>query len=274
MDQLFTKPQPPLPFQKPSTVTLSVIAPTYNESENIEALIEALSASLQGIDYEILISDDNSPDHTWALAEQLSKHDKRIRVLRRNGNRGVGPAVVDGFSYAQGEIVACIDADLQHDPCILPKMLKGLEAGSEIVVGSRYVDGGGTLNWNWRRRFTSWAATKMAEWLVGLKVRDPMSGYFMLRREDFLRVRPLLRADGFKILLEIAARLRPERVCEVPYTFRTRQAGKSKLSSKVILAYLVQLWRLGIVERLQPTDLSLPPSQQPAHQAEDRRHAA
>ncbi len=225
-------------------VQLSVIAPTYNESENVVPLIMELQSVLRGIRYEIVICDDNSPDRTWARAEEISKGDPRVRVLRRTRDRGLARAVVDGFSLAQGKAVACIDADLQHDPAILPKMLQTLEEGADLVVGSRYVAGGGTANWNWRRRFTSWSATKMAEWLLGVKLRDPMSGYFLLRREDFLRVRQVLNPNGFKILLEVAARLKPSRVREIPYTFRLRAAGKSKLSSRVIFAYLGQLWRL------------------------------
>jgi dolichol-phosphate mannosyltransferase len=136
-------------------------------------------------------------------------------------------------------------------------MLKALAQGYELVVGSRYVPGGGTTNWGWQRRFTSWTATKMAEWLVGIKICDPMSGYFMLRRSDFLQVKSELKPKGFKILLEIMCRLKPVYICEIPYAFRVRVAGQSKLSTRTILAYLAQLWRLGVVERFVPaTDRS------------------
>lgn len=233
-------------------VQLSVITPTYNESENLEALIRELECALHGIQYEILISDDDSPDLTWARAEEISQSNVRVRVLRRKENHGLGPAVVDGFSIARGELVACIDADLQHDPSILPQMLQALEDGADLVVGSRYVAGGGTSNWSWARRFTSWTATKLANWVVGFEVHDPMSGYFMLRREDFLRVKRELNADGFKILLEIAARLRPRRLREVPYNFRARRAGRSKLSGRVVFVYLCQLWRLYLGRHILP----------------------
>ena len=225
-------------------VELSIIAPTYNEVENLEALVAEVGSALRGIEYEILICDDDSPDRTWARAEEIGRRDPRVRVLRRTKDRGLARAVVDGFTHARGKAVACIDADLQHDPAILPRMLQALRDGAELVVASRYVPGGGTANWNWRRRFTSWVAARMADYSLGVPLHDPMSGYFLLRRADFLPLRHKLNPDGFKILLEIAAQLQPARVCEVPYTFRLRQAGKSKLSSRVIFAYIVQLVRL------------------------------
>jgi dolichol-phosphate mannosyltransferase len=225
-------------------VALSVIAPTYNEAENLQPLIDEIGIALRDVEYEIIICDDNSPDRTWAHAEEISRENRHVRVVRRIQNRGLARAVVDGFIHARGEAVACIDADLQHDPAILPKMLEALHEGAQLVVGSRYVDGGGTSNWNWRRRFTSWVAGKMAGVTLGMKVHDPMSGFFLLRRKDFLQVAEQLNVDGFKILLEIAARLQPSRISEVPYTFRLRQAGQSKLSTAVIFAYVVQLWNL------------------------------
>lgn len=237
-----------LPLDLASTtataVKLTVVAPTYNERDNITPLVQALERSLCGINYEILICDDDSPDLTWAHAQAIAASHERVRVLRRTTDRGLSAAVVDGFSAARGEVVACMDADLQHDPAILPRMLRALDDGAQLVVGSRYVAGGACAHWSWHRRFTSWTATQMAAWLLGLKLRDPMSGFFLLRRADFRRVRPQLQTSGFKILLEICAHLRPERICEIPYTFRTRVAGKSKLSSRVMLAYAGQLWRL------------------------------
>jgi len=223
---------------------LSIISPTYNEAENVGRLIGELEKILHGADYEILISDDDSPDLTWARVEEIGRHNPRVRALRRTCNRGLGPSVVDGFSSATGEAVACIDADLQHDPTILPKMLKELENGSDLVVATRYMPGGGTANWGLIRRFGSWACTKLAQVLLGVKLRDPMSGYFMMRRDDFLKIRDGMNVRGFKILLEIAAHMRPRRLGEVPYTFGPRAIGESKLSNKIVLAYLSQVWRL------------------------------
>lgn len=223
---------------------LSIISPTYNESENVGRLIGELERILQGTDYEILISDDDSPDLTWARVEEMGRSNPRVRALRRTRNRGLGPSVADGFSSATGEAVACIDADLQHDPTILPQMLKELEKGSDLVVATRYMPGGGTANWGLIRRLGSWACTKLAQALLGVKLRDPMSGYFMMRRDDFLKIRDGLNVRGFKILLEIAAHMRPRRLGEVPYTFGPRAKGESKLSKKIVLAYLSQVWRL------------------------------
>lgn len=223
---------------------LSIISPTYNEAENVGRLISELEKILHGMDYEILISDDNSPDRTWARVEEIGHRNPRVRALRRTCNRGLGPSVVDGFSAATGEAVACIDADLQHDPAILPNMLRELQSGSDLVVATRYMPGGGTANWGLIRRFGSWACTKLAQVLLGVNLRDPMSGYFMMRRDDFLKIRDGLNVRGFKILLEIAAHMRPRQLGEVPYTFGPRSIGESKLSNKIVLAYLSQVWRL------------------------------
>jgi dolichol-phosphate mannosyltransferase len=253
---------------------LSVIAPTYNEADNLDALIAEVGSALRGIEYEILICDDDSPDKTWARAEEIGRVNPRVRVLRRTKNRGLARAVVDGFNAAHGEAVACIDADLQHDPAILPKMLEALQGGDQLVVASRYVEGGGTANWNWRRRFVSWSAAKMAEWLLGVKLLDPMSGYFLFRRADFLQVRQKLNPGGFKILLEVAAHLRPAAVREVPYTFRLRRAGKSKLSTEVVLAYVRQLFRLYFAgHTFHRLPASVPPHEAAA-EATRRRSAA
>jgi len=223
---------------------LSIISPTYNEAGNVGRLIGELEKILHGLDYEVVISDDDSPDLTWARVEEIGLRNPRVRALRRTSNRGLGPSVVDGFSAATGEAVACIDADLQHDPSILPKMLKQLESGCDLVVATRYMPGGGTANWGRIRRFGSWACTKLAQVFLGVKLRDPMSGYFMMRRDDFLMIRDGLNVRGFKILLEIAAHMRPRHLGEVPYTFGPRAVGESKLSNKIVLAYLSQVWRL------------------------------
>ncbi len=223
---------------------ITVVCPTLNESENVPELIRELENVLAGIDYEIIIADDDSPDGTWAVAEQLGKSDPRIHVVRRQGPRSLGWSVIDAFTVARGDVLACMDADLQHDPAILPRMLQQLENGADLVVGSRYVAGGSSGQWRLQRKLESWLATRMAGWFTGVKIRDPMSGYFILRRADFLRVREQLDGRGFKILLEIASNMPQVRIVEVPFAFRKRRAGRSKLSRKVVLAYLAQLWRL------------------------------
>lgn len=228
---------------------VTIVAPTYNEAENVPRLVNEVCAALSGIDYELVIADDDSPDRTWAVAQELAAQNPRIRVLRRSSNRGLSPAVMEGFVSSSSEYVGVIDADLQHDPAILPQMVAALDAGAEMVVGSRYVEGGGTGTWNASRRFQSWVATKLAQTFLGVELSDPMSGYFTLRRDDFNRIHSQLDSSGFKILLEIVARLAPTRLEEVPYTFRERLAGESKLSSKIVLQYLEQLWKLSSVSR-------------------------
>jgi len=230
-------------------VKVTIVSPTYNEADNLPRLSHDMGTVLSGIDYELLIADDDSPDRTWAVAQELATQNPRIRVLRRTTDRGLSAAVIEGFLSSSSDYVGVIDADLQHDPAILPQMIAALDAGAGIAVGSRYVEGGGTGTWNAARRFQSWVATKLAQIFLGVELTDPMSGYFILRRGDFNRIHKQLNSSGFKILLEIIARLAPSRLEEVPYTFRTRVAGQSKLSSRVVLQYLGQLWRLSSVSR-------------------------
>ena len=223
---------------------LSVISPTLNEAENVPRLVKELERALGEIDYEILIVDDNSPDQTWCVAQDLSSINHRVKSVRRMQDPGLSVAVIDGFSAAEGDVVACIDADLQHDPSILVRMLDELEQGADVVVGSRHIDGGGTGEWNRFRRLQSWVATKTAQLLLGVRLKDPMSGYFLVWRKDFAEVKEHLNGKGFKILLEILANLQTSKIKEVPYTFRLRTQGQSKLSGIVILQYVHQLWRL------------------------------
>ena len=228
---------------------VTIVSPTYNEAENVPRLVRDVDAALSGIDYELVIADDDSPDRTWAVAQAVAGQNPRLRVLHRTADRGLSPAVIEAFLSSSSDYVGVIDADLQHDPAILPQMIKALDAGAEIAVASRYVEGGGTGTWNVSRRFQSWVATRLARTFLGVELSDPMSGYFILRRDDFQRIYRQLDSSGFKILLEIIARLAPSRLEEIPYTFRERQAGQSKLSSKVVLQYLGQLWRLSSVSR-------------------------
>ena len=223
---------------------LTVVTPTFNEASNIERFVGSVSAALRGIEHEIIIADDDSPDQTWHVAQALSKIHPCVRVLRRQGRRSLAASVIEGFGLASGDAIACMDADLQHDPAILPKMLADLRAGAELAVGCRYMPGGGTTDWHWLRRAQSWLATQMAQAYLGLTLRDPMSGYFVMWRRDFLAVRDQLSPQGFKILIEIAARLQPQRIAEVPFVFGPRLAGTSKLTAAVALDYLVQLRRL------------------------------
>src|SRR6266852_7838395 len=217
---------------------LSVISPTLNEAENVPRLVDELTLALRGVDYEILIVDDNSPDLTWSVAQEIAWNNPRVRIVRRMENPGLGLAVMEGFSAAEGDVIACIDADLQHDPAILSKMLEEFDKGADVAVGSRHVEGGGTGDWERSRRLQSWMATRVAQFLLGIRLKDPMSGYFLVSRKNFEGVKKDLDGKGFKILLEILANLGTAKVMEVPYIFRRRTKGESKLSSRVIFQYI------------------------------------
>lgn len=232
---------------------LSVISPTLNEAECVPLLVEELERALGDINHEILIVDDNSPDGTWSIAQNISLTNPQVRSLRRMQNPGLGAAVIDGFSAAKGDVLACIDADLQHDPLILTRMLEELQDGADIVVGSRHAEGGSTGEWGHLRRVQSWIANKLAQLLLGVRLKDPMSGYFLVRRKDFYEIREQLNGKGFKILLEILWNLNARKIKEVPYTFRPRTRGQSKLSGRIILQFIHQLWRLGSSSRRHST---------------------
>ncbi len=223
---------------------LTVVSPTYNEAENVAILISQIHEALAAVEHEIVVVDDDSPDYTWKRVEAIALRDPQVRLVRRMTNRGLTPSVLEGFSVARGEYVACIDADLQHDPKTLPIMLAEMEDGADMVVGGRYSAGSGTTNWSKARRAQSSIATKLCQVVLGAGLRDPLSGYFMLRRSDFAVVRSQVAGNGFKVLLEIAAKMKPKKVVEVPITFKPRMHGESKLSTRVVLQYMEQLYSL------------------------------
>ena len=223
---------------------LSVISPTLNEAKCVPKLVEELERALGEINYEILIVDDNSPDGTWSIAQNIALTHPRVRSIRRMQNPGLGASVIDGFSAAEGDVLACIDADLQHDPLILARMFEELQLGADIVVGSRHVEGGSTGDWSRLRRAHSWIANKLAQLILGVRLKDPMSGYFAVWRKDFCEIKERLNGTGFKILLEILSNLHASKIKEIPYTFRPRTQGQSKFSGVVVLQFIQQLWRL------------------------------
>jgi dolichol-phosphate mannosyltransferase len=219
---------------------LSIIVPTFNEGQNVPLLAKAVAAALPGVRWEIIYVDDNSPDGTSETARAMALADPRIRVIHRHNRRGLATACIEGILSSAAPYVAVIDADLQHDETILRPMLDYIRQGDiDLVVGSRYVAGGGTGDWDHRRLVASRLATWLATKLTHTPISDPMSGFFMLRRDAFLRVLPNLSSIGFKILLDIAASSpRSLRIAEVPYTFRNRQHGESKLDSLVLWEYV------------------------------------
>ena len=219
--------------------TLAIVVPTYNERDRLADLVREVFAAYaaERVDGELVIVDDNSPDGTGQLADELaSRH--RITVLHRAGKLGLGTAVIEGFAAASAPVVGVIDADLSHPPALLPRMLAVMQSASaDFVIGSRYIPGGGTRNWGFARLLMSRVACLMARGLT--PIRDATSGFFLIRRDLVRDVR--ISAGGFKICLELLVRARPASVVEVPYVFAGRTAGESKMNLKEALGYLEQL---------------------------------
>ena len=229
---------------------LSIVVPTYNERERLGDLVHALFTgyAAAGIDGELVIVDDNSPDGTGLIADDLARQ-YRITVIHRSGKLGLGTAVVAGFEQASAAVVGVIDADLSHPPDMPPRMLAVMrQTGADIVIGSRYIPGGGTRNWPLARRIMSRLACLAARPLT--PVVDATSGLFLIRRDLARTVR--ISAGGFKICLELLVRGRPASVVEVPYIFSDRAAGQSKMNSREALGYLAQLRDLWRFHRSQP----------------------
>lgn len=222
---------------------LAVIVPVYNEAGNIEVLTERLRHSLQGLDWELIFVDDDSPDGSADKAQEIARRDRRVRVLRRIGRRGLSSACIEGMLATVAPYLAVLDGDLQHDEMLLPSMLRTLKhEGLDIVVGSRYLAGGGLGTWNRRRRSMSRFASRLARTLVNADLTDPMSGFFMLNVTLLHGCVRSLSGIGFKILLDIfASSPRPLRFTEIPYVFRERRTGESKLDNAVLWEYLLML---------------------------------
>ncbi len=235
---------------------VSVVTPTFNEAENLPVLVEAVHAALGTLPHEIVVADDDSPDRTWEVAEALAQDDPSIRVLRRFRDPGLSAAVLDGMTVARGEYLAVIDADLQHDPAILPEMVGLLASGTvDVCVGSRATEGGGYGDWSAARRLVSWVATMIAKVLLRVPVSDPMSGYFVITRAGYESTASQINARGFKILLEFVGRNRSLRVAEVPYEFRNRVHGETKLNRSVIRSYLLAVSELWLGRQIDPVFL-------------------
>ncbi|MFA5137856.1 MAG: polyprenol monophosphomannose synthase [Elusimicrobiota bacterium] len=229
-----------------SDMELSVVLPTYNEAANVPVVVERLAEALQGVAYEVIVADDDSPDGTWRVAQELSAKHGNVRCLRRMKDRGLYPAVLDAFREARGRYLAVMDADLQHDERILPEMLRRMrEGGLKLVVGSRHLEGGGFEGMPPLRRLISWAGNILVRAAVSDRSTDPMSGFFVLEREAYLDVLPGLRPKGFKILMDILGSLPPgAKVGEVAFVFRIRRQGQSKLSFRVMTQFALGLFRL------------------------------
>ena len=218
---------------------LSIVIPTYNEHSNLIPLMGSLQVALQGLDYEVVFVDDDSPDGTAALARSLAQQNPAVRVLQRIGRRGLASATVEGMLSSSAPYLAVMDADMQHDETILPLMLEKMKReGLDIVIGSRHVEGGSIGDFAKHRQAISGLGQRLSRIVCRTHVSDPMSGYFLVRREYFHEVAHSLSSIGFKILLDLIASARgPIKLGEVGYTFRSRLHGASKLDMLVGLEY-------------------------------------
>lgn len=234
----------------------ALVIPTLNEAGNIPVLIERVQAALRPLqmNYEIVIVDDNSQDGTADLVQQYSRMDPRIRLLVRKGQRGLAGAVIHGWQHTDAQLLGVMDADLQHPPETLPELLAAIGKGNDIAIASRYATGENSVgNWNkirqWISRCTT-LATMPLQKRVGVKVKDPMAGFFIVRREVIEDIE--LQPYGFKILLEILVRGRIRKAQEVPFQFAVRHAGKSKADLKVALHYFSLLGKLSRYALFRP----------------------
>jgi dolichol-phosphate mannosyltransferase len=219
---------------------LSVVVPTFNERDNVEVLFRKLETALAGVAWEVIYVDDDSPDGTWQAVRELARRDPRVRCIRRIGRRGLSGACIEGILAASAPFAAVMDADLQHDETQLAKMLGLLQGNAaDLVVGSRYVEGGSADSFNRQRAGISAVATRLAQKALHVDIADPMSGFFMIRRDRFEQLAPQLSTQGFKILLDVVATARGSlRIVEVPFKFGSRLHGESKLDSMVALDFL------------------------------------
>jgi dolichol-phosphate mannosyltransferase len=221
---------------------LTVVVPTLNERDNIAPFLEQLEQVLAGVAWEVIFVDDDSLDGTADAVRSIARHDGRVRCLQRIGRRGLSTACVEGVLASASPYIAVMDADLQHDERLLPKMLETLKHETcELAVGSRYVEGGGVGNWGARRANLSGFATRLSRVICKADIADPMSGFFMVRREVFERAVRNLSGRGFKILLDLlASSPKPLRLKELPFEFRERQHGASKFDTLIA-------WQFGLM---------------------------
>jgi dolichol-phosphate mannosyltransferase len=226
-----------VPARDPATAALdlAIVIPTFNEAANVAPLLAKLEAALPDLAWEAVFVDDDSPDGTSARVREIARVDRRVRIVQRVGRRGLSSAVVEGALSSAAPVIAVIDGDMQHDETVLVKLHAAIaEGGHDVAIGTRYTEGGSVGDWDKSRALISKFATWLSTKLLKAEVKDPMSGFFAVRREVFMEALPNLSMVGFKILLDMIASVpRPLAIAEVPYTFRTRVHGESKLDSKV-----------------------------------------
>ncbi|MCL4498883.1 MAG: polyprenol monophosphomannose synthase [Chloroflexi bacterium] len=229
--------------KEPEAVSMvSIVVPTYKEAEGLQSLVEQTFTALSGLPIagELIIVDDNSPDGTGEVADELARR-YPVKVVHRPGKLGLASAVMDGFAVAEGDILGVMDADLSHPPSLLPAMIAAIvERGADLAVASRHVRGGGVKNWPRRRQAISSFANLLARPVTA--IHDATSGYFLIRRRaiDGVKLEPI----GFKIGLEVMVKANYRTWEEVPYIFTDRRYGQSKFNKREVLNYLLHLGAL------------------------------
>lgn len=243
MNMEYSSATSPNPSWRAVVPTISIISPTYNEKSNIRPLVNAIAGVMAGHAWELIIVDDDSPDGTCEEARAVALEGQPVRCIRRIGRRGLASAVVEGALASHAEFIAVIDADMQHDERALPRMLDVLQTtDADLVIGSRYVDGGGLGEWEKTRQRMSRFATWCSTLLIGTHVSDPMSGFFAMRHSVFQSCVYNLSQQGYKILLDIMTSAPTElKIVEISYVFRDRLSGKSKLDIMILAEYLFLL---------------------------------
>ncbi len=229
-----------------ATLRLALVIPTLNEEGNIVTVLDRVRAVLEAfeIPFEVLVVDDDSHDRTAGIVSEIGREDPRVRLIVRKGQRGLSGAIVDGWRHTDADILGVMDADLQHPPELLPALYRAIVSGHDLVIGSRYTPGGGIGDWNVLRKLLSSAAV-WATWPLqrrGVRAHDPMSGFFLVRRECVRNI--AFQRTGFKLLLEILIRGRIASVEEIPFAFGLRSEGESKANLKVGWDYARLLARL------------------------------
>ena len=222
-----------------------MVVPTFNEAGNVAELVRRLDAALRGRNWEAIFVDDESPDGTAQVLREIARSDRRIRVIERIGRRGLSSACIEGMMATGAPLIAVMDADLQHDPQVLNALALRLDADPELdlVIASRFVEGGGTGDWERERIARSETASRIARLVFNADLADPMSGFFMIRGDRFRELAPRLSGIGFKILLDLLTTARrPLRFAEVPLQFHRREVGESKLDHVVAMEFLIALY--------------------------------
>jgi len=231
---------------QPFLPRLVLVIPTFNEAENIHPLLDRLQDVLQELDWEVIFVDDDSTDGTRQRISERARDNHRIRFLHRVGRKGLSTACVEGILASDAPIVAIMDADLQHDETLLPALYDAVTAGGyDLAIGSRYMPGGGVGSWSQKRQFVSRWATRISQWATKVRISDPMSGFFMFQRKSMNTAIRDVSGLGFKLLLDLLLSTdRPLSIKELPYHFRPRQAGESKLTAQVAWRMiLLILWK-------------------------------